>query len=183
MQFGEGMCDVECVLNIVCARIVRLALSLAILLAPALSFADDLAGADEILCTGGALLLTINPPDKRRPPVAARGESPSAPPGKQVCAVDAATGKMLWKKGPFVGVRSSRGQDPFGRLELAAEFIPAREIGGDYYDVIPLDESRLAVCLGDVMGKGVPAALLVAKADTPPRSCHGLCARLHVRSW
>jgi sigma-B regulation protein RsbU (phosphoserine phosphatase) len=47
-------------------------------------------------------------------------------------------------------------------LELAAEFIPAREIGGDYYDVIPLDRDRLAVCLGDVMGKGVPAALLVA---------------------
>jgi serine phosphatase RsbU (regulator of sigma subunit) len=48
------------------------------------------------------------------------------------------------------------------RLELAAEFIPAREIGGDYYDVIPLDGDRLAVCLGDVMGKGVPAALLAA---------------------
>jgi serine phosphatase RsbU (regulator of sigma subunit) len=47
-------------------------------------------------------------------------------------------------------------------LELAAEFIPAREIGGDYYDVIPLGGGRLAVSLGDVMGKGVPAALLAA---------------------
>jgi serine phosphatase RsbU (regulator of sigma subunit) len=48
------------------------------------------------------------------------------------------------------------------RLDLAAEFIPAREIGGDYYDVFPLDPARLAVALGDVMGKGVPAALLAA---------------------
>jgi serine phosphatase RsbU (regulator of sigma subunit) len=48
------------------------------------------------------------------------------------------------------------------RLDLAAEFIPAREIGGDYYDVFALDRGRLAVALGDVMGKGVPAALLAA---------------------
>jgi serine phosphatase RsbU (regulator of sigma subunit) len=48
------------------------------------------------------------------------------------------------------------------RLDLAAEFIPVREIGGDYYDVFALDRGRLAMALGDVMGKGVPAALLAA---------------------
>ena len=48
------------------------------------------------------------------------------------------------------------------RVELAAEFIPVREIGGDYYDLVPLGPSRLAFALGDVMGKGVPAALLAA---------------------
>ncbi|MCG6922082.1 MAG: SpoIIE family protein phosphatase [Acidobacteria bacterium] len=48
------------------------------------------------------------------------------------------------------------------RLDLAAEFIPAREIGGDFYDVVSLDHGRLAVTLADVMGKGVPAALLAA---------------------
>jgi serine phosphatase RsbU (regulator of sigma subunit) len=47
-------------------------------------------------------------------------------------------------------------------LDLAGEFIPVREIGGDYYDLIPLDRGRLAVAIGDVMGKGVPAALLAA---------------------
>jgi len=47
-------------------------------------------------------------------------------------------------------------------LDLAGEFIPVREIGGDYYDLIPLDDGRLAVAIGDVMGKGVPAALLAA---------------------
>ena len=47
-------------------------------------------------------------------------------------------------------------------LDVAGEFIPVREIGGDYYDLIPLDRARLAVAIGDVMGKGVPAALLAA---------------------
>jgi serine phosphatase RsbU (regulator of sigma subunit) len=35
-----------------------------------------------------------------------------------------------------------------------------REIGGDYFDVVPLGPERLGLALGDVMGKGVPAALL-----------------------
>jgi serine phosphatase RsbU (regulator of sigma subunit) len=60
------------------------------------------------------------------------------------------------------------------RLELAAEFIPVREIGGDYYDVIPLEGERLAVCLGDVMGKGVPAALLAANLRA--------CLRAHAEA-
>jgi sigma-B regulation protein RsbU (phosphoserine phosphatase) len=47
-------------------------------------------------------------------------------------------------------------------VDVAAEFIPVREIGGDYYDLIPLGPRRLAFALGDVMGKGVPAALLSA---------------------
>ena len=48
------------------------------------------------------------------------------------------------------------------RLEVAREFIPFREIGGDYYDLVPAGEGRLAFAIGDVMGKGVPAALLAA---------------------
>jgi serine phosphatase RsbU (regulator of sigma subunit) len=47
-------------------------------------------------------------------------------------------------------------------LDVAGEFIPVREIGGDYYDLLPLDRGRVAVAIGDVMGKGVPAALLAA---------------------
>jgi serine phosphatase RsbU (regulator of sigma subunit) len=49
-----------------------------------------------------------------------------------------------------------------GALDLASEFMPVREIGGDYFDVLPLEAGRLAVAIGDVMGKGVPAALLAA---------------------
>jgi serine phosphatase RsbU (regulator of sigma subunit) len=58
------------------------------------------------------------------------------------------------------------------RLEVAAEFIPVREIGGDYYDVFPIDGDRIALALGDVMGKGVPAALLAANLKA--------CLRAHV---
>lgn len=48
------------------------------------------------------------------------------------------------------------------RLDVAREFLPFREIGGDYYDLIPLGPERIAFAIGDVMGKGVPAALLAA---------------------
>lgn len=46
------------------------------------------------------------------------------------------------------------------RVDAAWEFLPCREIGGDYFDIVPLPGGRLALALGDVMGKGVPAALL-----------------------
>jgi sigma-B regulation protein RsbU (phosphoserine phosphatase) len=47
-------------------------------------------------------------------------------------------------------------------VELAAANIPARHIGGDYYDVFPLSRGRVAFLVADVSGKGVPAALLVS---------------------
>ncbi|MBK9714299.1 MAG: SpoIIE family protein phosphatase [Kouleothrix sp.] len=47
-------------------------------------------------------------------------------------------------------------------FEIGARMIPARMVGGDFYDVIPLDEERLGVVVGDVSGKGVPAALFMA---------------------
>jgi len=56
------------------------------------------------------------------------------------------------------------------RLELAREFIPFREIGGDYYDLVPLGPDRFALAIGDVMGKGVPAALLSANLKATLRS-------------
>jgi serine phosphatase RsbU (regulator of sigma subunit) len=46
--------------------------------------------------------------------------------------------------------------------ELAGGTVPAQSVGGDYYDFIPMDRARLALCLGDVSGKGMPAALLMA---------------------
>jgi serine phosphatase RsbU (regulator of sigma subunit) len=57
-----------------------------------------------------------------------------------------------------------------GRLEMAREFIPFREIGGDYYDFIELGPDRLAVAIGDVMGKGVPAALMAANLKASVRA-------------
>jgi phosphoserine phosphatase RsbU/P len=48
--------------------------------------------------------------------------------------------------------------------ELAAHFTPAREISGDFYDWYAAGDGVLTVTLGDVMGKGLPAALMMATA-------------------
>lgn len=59
--------------------------------------------------------------------------------------------------------------DPSGRAALFAAMRPAREVGGDFYDAFQLDEDRLAVSVGDVSGKGVPAALFMAVCQTTIR--------------
>ncbi len=50
--------------------------------------------------------------------------------------------------------------------EFYSHYSPAQTVGGDYYDFVPLPGGRMAVVLGDVAGKGVPAALLVAKLSS-----------------
>src|ERR687894_700983 len=46
--------------------------------------------------------------------------------------------------------------------QVAAYYRPAREVGGDFYDVIPLPDGRVAFVVGDVTDKGVPAALVMS---------------------
>jgi anti-sigma regulatory factor (Ser/Thr protein kinase) len=46
--------------------------------------------------------------------------------------------------------------------EVAALYRPAREVGGDFYDVIPLPDGQVGFVVGDVTDKGVPAALVMA---------------------
>jgi serine phosphatase RsbU (regulator of sigma subunit)/anti-sigma regulatory factor (Ser/Thr protein kinase) len=46
--------------------------------------------------------------------------------------------------------------------QVAAYYRPAREVGGDFYDVIPLSDGRVAFVVGDVTDKGVPAALVMS---------------------
>ena len=46
--------------------------------------------------------------------------------------------------------------------QVAAYYRPAREVGGDFYDFIELDEDKLGIVIGDVTDKGVPAAMVMA---------------------
>jgi sigma-B regulation protein RsbU (phosphoserine phosphatase) len=55
-------------------------------------------------------------------------------------------------------------------FELAGVCLPAREVGGDFYDAIATADGRIVVFLGDVSGKGVPAALLMGMVRTILRS-------------
>jgi sigma-B regulation protein RsbU (phosphoserine phosphatase) len=53
---------------------------------------------------------------------------------------------------------------------IAGAWEPARVVGGDYYDVIPLSKDRLAICIADVAGKGISAALLMANVQAAVRA-------------
>ena len=55
--------------------------------------------------------------------------------------------------------------------EFFAHYEPAYEVGGDYYDFVPLPGNRYAVAVGDVSGKGVAAALMMAKFSGDTRLC------------
>jgi steroid delta-isomerase-like uncharacterized protein len=46
--------------------------------------------------------------------------------------------------------------------QLAAHYNPAREVGGDFYDFLELEDGRLGLVVGDATGKGIPAALVMA---------------------
>ncbi|MBW7920592.1 MAG: serine/threonine-protein phosphatase [Rubellimicrobium sp.] len=50
--------------------------------------------------------------------------------------------------------------------EVAGRMIPAKEVGGDFFDFFALDDDRFALMVGDVSGKGVPAALFMAISRT-----------------
>lgn len=71
--------------------------------------------------------------------------------------------------------------------QIAGAWQPARAVGGDYFDVIKLDDKRVGICVADVAGKGITAALLMANlqasfralatADATPQS---VCTKLNA---
>jgi phosphoserine phosphatase RsbU/P len=70
--------------------------------------------------------------------------------------------------------------------DIAHVWRPMRSVSGDYFDVIDLGEQKLAVCIGDVIGKGMPAALLMSNVQAavkavaaPDMSPAELCARVN----
>lgn len=55
-------------------------------------------------------------------------------------------------------------------FEVAGSWEPARIVGGDYFDVIKLSPSKLGICIADVVGKSVSAALLMANVQATVRA-------------
>lgn len=54
--------------------------------------------------------------------------------------------------------------------EISGAWLPVHGIGGDYFDVMQLDEHRFAICIADVAGKGIAAALLMSNLQATVRS-------------
>ena len=61
----------------------------------------------------------------------------------------------------------------FPGMDVAAKMSTARQVGGDLYDFVKMGESRLGIMIGDVAGKGVPAALYMAKVVSEFKSYVG----------
>jgi serine phosphatase RsbU (regulator of sigma subunit) len=59
---------------------------------------------------------------------------------------------------------------PLNTLEYAGVCLQARHVGGDYYDFLPLGHQRLGLLIGDISGKGIAAALLMANLQANLRS-------------
>ena len=52
------------------------------------------------------------------------------------------------------------------KAEITAELRAAKEVGGDFYQYLPLDDTHIAIAIGDVSGKGIPAAMFMMKTIT-----------------
>jgi sigma-B regulation protein RsbU (phosphoserine phosphatase) len=63
--------------------------------------------------------------------------------------------------------------------DIAGKSLAAQIVGGDYFDFIPMADHRIAICLGDVSGKGLPASLLMANVQATLRgqTLLATCAR------
>jgi sigma-B regulation protein RsbU (phosphoserine phosphatase) len=70
--------------------------------------------------------------------------------------------------------------------EIAAEWQAARSVTGDYFDLQPLGDGRLAICIADVVGKGMPAAMVMSNLQAAIKTAfeeggrpEDLCARVN----
>lgn len=56
------------------------------------------------------------------------------------------------------------------QMDISAKYIPRHEVGGDYYDFIPLGNGEYIICIADVSGKGISAAMLMANFQATLRT-------------
>lgn len=56
------------------------------------------------------------------------------------------------------------------KIEMAAAYLPHDEVGGDYYDVFNIDDDTIALCIADISGKGIAAALLMSNFQATLRA-------------
>lgn len=61
-------------------------------------------------------------------------------------------------------------------LQVATLALPSREVGGDYFDILPLSDGRLFTIIADVTGKGIPAALLMSSIQ----ACTHTLVPMHI---
>ena len=64
--------------------------------------------------------------------------------------------------------------------EIASAWQSARLVGGDYFDILPLGEKTLGLCIADVAGKGMPAALLMSNLQAAVRGLSSLSVAPHL---
>jgi len=57
--------------------------------------------------------------------------------------------------------------------QLSVSWIPAREVSGDYFDFLELNDRLIGLCIADVAGKGMPAALLMSNVQAAVKACAG----------
>ena len=56
------------------------------------------------------------------------------------------------------------------RLKMQASYLPHHSIGGDYYDYIPINSNQFLICIADVSGKGIPAAIMMSNFQAALRT-------------
>lgn len=56
------------------------------------------------------------------------------------------------------------------RLQIEASYLPHDRVGGDYYDYIPINKNQFLICIADVSGKGIPAAILMSNFQASLRT-------------
>jgi sigma-B regulation protein RsbU (phosphoserine phosphatase) len=72
--------------------------------------------------------------------------------------------------GMFAPNRQHSSHYPLAETEIAVRYLPMKGVSGDYYDLLPLHEEKMGLAIGDVCGKGIGAAFLMASLCTTLRA-------------